>query len=156
MFKYFALILCCLLLACGRAGAPKPPEAFAPAEIRYLEANADASRVQIRWHAPVADARGDALEDLAGFEVRRRLVELEEEDKPFFDEIGQVELSSGQMSPLPNGEQALRFRFQDKDVEQGLVYEYAVVPFNTDGVFGRVKQYVKVSFVAGSSIVEIR
>ena len=156
MLRYFVLILFCALLACGRAGAPKPPEAFAPAEVRYLAADADASRVQIRWHAPAVNARGEVLENLAGFEIRRRLVELEEDDRPFFDEIGEVELSSGKIGQLPNGEQAAHFRFQDSDVEQGLVYEYAVVPFNTEGIFGRVKQYVKVSFVAGSSIVEIR
>ena len=161
--------VCCGAVGCGRAGAPKPPEYFAPATVTLFSATGTVNGVRLQFKSPDKQQDGDALTDLTGFEVYR--ADFVDEERPDFDRIAFVPYTG----PLAKKEEdektkntpkglkrdkekstaAIIVQYQDPKVKAGSRYLYYVEPVNEDGVNGVASPVLNVRFVGEASQVEL-
>lgn len=163
--KYLiALVLVVVSTACGKYAKPRPPEDFAPSEVKELSVTASVQGVSFNWRAPTTDARGKDLHELEGYRIYRR--ELDSNARlldPYakFDLITQIEdthlkellelkkqasdqgLISRKVS-LP--EERSKFGYLDSSVLSGKRYLYQIIPINQNGVEGKVIERIDISF----------
>lgn len=156
-FSFLISILClclCVLVCvgCGRKGRPRPPEEIAPGEVLYFTAMGTLEGVQLSWQAPVTDARGEPLLNLAGFVVKKRsIVDKGESD---FEDIAEMsaKASANVMSQGAKSDDS-KYGFLDRDVAPGKRYEYVVHAVDENGAKGRFSPIMRVTYIGESSIV---
>jgi hypothetical protein len=144
----FLIVFVALLLsntACGKKGAPKPPEVSAPSPVGQFAAQVSQDAISLSWVAPVTDSRGETIVDLSSFKIRRRV--LSREQRGTFETIAEM--------PVKPVEDIAPYTYVDQDVSVGKLYDYSVVPVNEDGVEGRPQYVVRVKFHGQGSTVEI-
>jgi len=138
-------VVALLIVACGKKGSPKPPEAYAPPPVSSLSAEGAVDSITIKWRAPIL-LEDDVKREPVSFLVMKQ---LEEES---FDELGTIDVPVDEDGvPLESG-----FAFTDTNVEPGKKYNYSVVPVNRDGVKGAAPNVASVTFIGESSVVEVR
>lgn len=151
-----AMILLVAVIGCGRKGNPEPPEAFAPKPVRFLSAKPSVNGVLLTWQAPLETADGDELLDLAGYVVRRSV--YEKDKSADFEDVAELEVA-----PLPPVDDAAatpaknenrEISYLDTSVRPGERYDYLVLPINSDGVEGEPLNFIRITFVGESSVVE--
>ena len=139
-----------IMQACGKKGAPRPPEALAPGPVQFLSGKALVDSIVLEWQAPESNASGDPLSDLQRYVVKRS--DYLKEEAPDFEELGEIladEVPKPASSTVP-----AQIRFVDGTVEAGRKYEYIVVGENESGVEGGAVNVVRVTFIGESSIIE--
>ena len=150
--------------SCGKYGKPRPPEDFAPAEVKQLAVSASVQGVTFNWYAPKKNNRGKPLDDLEGFRIYRRELDSTSrlaDPNAKFDLIGTVEdpflnefleqkrqaIEQGQLSrEVKMDEEKEKFEFVDRSAVPGKSYYYQVVGFNQGGVEGKVVERINVVF----------
>lgn len=161
------LSLAVLILAvsgCGKYGKPRPPEYYAPAEVRELTVSASLQGVAFNWLSPEVNNRGRALEDLEGYRIYRRELDANSRLRdPYakFDLIGTIEdthinelvelkrqaVEQGQLTrKIKMDEARSRFQFVDRSAVPGKSYFYQIVAFNQGGVEGKIAERFNVLF----------
>jgi hypothetical protein len=151
------LLLICA--ACGRKGAPRPPEEVAPRAVQFFTVRGDTSAVVLQWSEPEENASGDRLKNLDAFYVRR--AEVVNSVAKSFERIGRVDLAEAlapaptTVPPAPHSGRTLRqFQFRDTDVQIGHTYDYTVTAVNTDDIEGETIKTLRVKFAGESTTVE--
>lgn len=164
-WRYFlAVIIVICAAGCGKYGKPRPPEDFAPAEVKQLAVTASVQGVAFNWYAPKKNNRGKDLDDLGGFRIYRRELRSSSrlnDPNAKFDLIGTVEdpflneyleqkrqaIEQGQLSrQVRMDEEKEKFEFIDRTAVPGKSYYYQVVGFNQGGVEGNVAERINVIF----------
>ncbi len=160
----------CLLSACGKFGPPIPPESLSPRPVAALGVSADAQGVKLTWNASPADQRGEELKTMDGYYVYRSVLDPlaspQARGQVSYELLGTIEdkhitelkrlreeaLAAGKPTRRVKVDPTLEsFEFVDKNVENGKLYMYKVVPFNQGGVEGQFNQFAKVLFKAENS-----
>ena len=143
-------VLCIVLfvVSCGRKGPPRPPEDFAPQQVVGFDARGDVEGVLLSWSAPTKTANGDALVDLAEFEIRRAIEEDGEFERP--DTIATVPFIDIQK---PDGSAHI-FTWRDRKVTPGIRYRYDAVAVNDSGTEGTASPPLLVTFRGNSTQVQ--
>ena len=161
MFKmlvppFFIIFAASVLVGCGRAMPPRPPEDFAPVSVSSLTADKVGDSLRISWRAPKSNQLGEELTNIAGYRVLRRNTK---EDESSFAVIGEVADShllqlanlraearaaglSGRKIKIPDSETA--FSFVDSSAVKGDL-EYHIVPYQNNGALGLVNDRVVVT-----------
>lgn len=142
---FIFIITLIALIACGRKGAPKPPEDFAPEPVKNVNAIGSVDGIAITWEAPDIDpdADEDKIIPLAGFVVQR--ADFSRDRDPTYEVIKEIPLNS------PDDK---TFSYTDSKVEPGKIYNYQVLPFNTDEANGEPGFTVRVTFLGENSRIE--
>lgn len=121
------------LAACGKKGALVPPESFVPAPVSALSVEQKEDTFYVSWPAPGRDEGGRPLEGLAGFRVYRRPVLPPDQDceecPSAYTLIRTVDLDYLQDVRFFNN----RYVLADREVVNGLTYQYKVISFKRDG-----------------------
>ncbi|MBX7144957.1 MAG: hypothetical protein K1X79_10935 [Oligoflexia bacterium] len=142
-----ALVFVCFG-ACGRLGAPIPPEYLAPESVQELAISGTAQGVHMAWKAPQADIRGRELKHLDGYRIYKSALGASRDliaagksfsllttlaDGHLADlEIARAELRA-QGKPARRARldaSKLNFEYTDTQVQAGGRYLYKVVPFS--------------------------
>lgn len=131
--SYLVLIGFLLITACGKKGPLVPPESFVPAPVSALSVEQKEDAFYVSWPAPAKDDGGRPLKGLAGFRVYRRPVlppgQDCEECPTAYTLIKTVDLDYLQDVRFFNG----RYVFADRDVTNGMAYQYKVISFQKYG-----------------------
>ena len=139
--------------SCGKKGDPRPPDLAMPRSAEFFKAQARADGVMLNWQSPtvyaMADASGRAAPgSLDGFEVMRSRFKRGES-------AGWETLATIKIIFDPQLGEQKNYSYFDKDVEQGKIYDYRIVPFNLDGLRARSGNILRVSFLGKASIIEV-
>lgn len=167
------VVVCLLLGACGRFGAPVPPEVVAPRAVEALAATAASDSVTITWNSPKLDRRSRELVSLDGYQVGRKVIadakDVTNDEIPF-ETIGELTDRSvlerdrlrreareqglvGRKAKVPV--ELTTFTFTDREITSGTTYLYRITPINQEDVEGEVRQMVRVLFRGAESDVSI-
>lgn len=146
-FLMLFLISLAILSSCGKKAPPQPPELNAPSRVRFLDVKPGADLISFSWQAPLTEASGDPLRDLAGFLVKKNVYIRGK--KPSFIDIGLRVFDADNT----NVENSPTFNFIDKDVRIGSVYQYMVVPFNEDDIEGEDVSVITIEFNGTNSTI---
>lgn len=169
-----------LLVGCGKMGNPVSPERLNPKPVDFIEAKADAEQVTLVWRAPEEDEMSRKLKELDFYRIYRREVgadsrkkarsNTDEHDAVEFVQIGAVPdgtielLNKKRSAAVAEGkplrkislsEEEKLVRFNDRDIKQGSVYLYYIVPVNQTRFDGRYRNIIKVLFRGTESLVEV-
>ena len=158
---------------CGRYGAPRPPEVFAPRGVEALQARADLEGVHLSWTAPDRDAKGEQLKSMNGYYVYRKaierpsdisdrgveyeeLAEIPDAHLAKLDALRKQARAEGKISRKVKVDQAeLEFKYTDSSPRPGVTYLYRIVAFNQGSVEGLVPKLVKVVYRGDASVVSL-
>ncbi len=141
------------LFSCGRKENPRPPEETAPSSVQFLTVVSEVDAIVLRWEAPTTNAKGDPLIDLAGFAVKRR--ELEKDEEVSFELLKRVMLPQFKKDDPKAAEPKMtKFAYRDEEVQPGKRYEYIVVPINESRVEGVSSTLIRVTFIGETSVIE--
>lgn len=131
--RYLVIVGFFLLAACGKKGPLVPPESFAPAPVSALSVEQKEDAFYVSWPAPSKDEAGRPLKELAGFRVFRRPVLPPDQDceecPTAYTLVKTVDLEYPQDVRFYNN----RYVFADRNVTNGVTYQYKVVSFRKDG-----------------------
>jgi len=127
------VVFALLLAGCGKKGPLVPPESFVPAPVSALSVEQKEDTFYVSWPAPGKDEGGRPLTDLAGFRVYRRPVLPPDQDceecPTAYTLIRTVDLDYPRDVRFFNG----RYVLADRDVANGVAYQYKVISFKKDG-----------------------
>lgn len=172
--SYYSRLIGVLLLSvafssCGRAGAPRPPEFFAPAQVGNFTASGSVNGVRLQFTAPQSQANGESLIDLEYFNIYR--APYSESGRPDFDLLSRIpytgpKLEEKEEDPLKNTPKSLKpsgprraeaivVQYLDAEVEPGLRYLYYIEAVNDSGVRGLPSPTLNVTFIGEASQVEL-
>lgn len=158
----FLIIASLFFIACGRKGAPKPPENFAPTQVQFFQARGTVDGILLTWAKPEKKADGEELDDLERFAVMRAVYEKDRAAE--FDELTEIAYIAPEKPEKDEAaatrsekeeEEIEEFSFLDEKVSPGQKYVYYVVAFNEDNVGGRPSQSFRVTFIGEASQVEL-
>lgn len=143
------ILLTFALVACGKRGAPKPPENLAPASVRLFTASANFEGVELSWVPPGTNATGEILDNLNTFLVRRSI--LKDGKVVSRDKIAEIRYD------FTRGRSGLdkQLVYKDRTVKAGGVYEYRILAVNEDGQAGLPSSIVRVTFRGEGSPIEV-
>ncbi|MCK6555252.1 hypothetical protein L6Q96_11845 [Candidatus Binatia bacterium] len=127
--------------ACGRKGAPRPPQDVVPASITDLTATQTPTGIELAWSRPTTFADGKRLQELAGFAVDR------------WTEVG-ADAPPGRLAELPVTDRERfrkikRFVYLDTTTIVGISYRYRVVSYTDDGYVSGPSNLVAITRHAG-------
>lgn len=139
----FLLPLIVMAVACGKRGPLIPPEALVPDAVNDLRVEQKGYRFQVCWSAPRKEVWGGPLQDLAGFQVYRRVVLPAGEDcetcptayrliKTVDPEYLQDVRRSGGL-----------YCFYDDELEIDTLYQYKLLTLDRDGTTSRDSNKVR-------------
>lgn len=136
------------LAACGKRGAPLPPENLSPASVRDFRAQGVLNGVRVSWIPPAQKVAGEVLDDLDGFVLRRAFVS--EGRRGRFQIIARIRYET-EKGKTGLGE---RLEYVDRDIAPGERYDYRLQAYNKDGYEGSKGNMLRVLFKGRSSEVE--
>lgn len=140
-----------LLTACGKKGPLVPPESFVPAPVSALSVEQKEDVFYVSWPAPGKDEGGRPLKDLAGFRVYRRQVLPPDQDceecPSAYTLIRTIDLDYLGSVRFFNG----RYVLADRDVTNGMTYQYKVISFLKDGAESSASNRARRTKVAAPS-----
>ena len=162
-------MLVLVAIGCGRKNSPKPPEDFAPDPVLNFNIVGNVNGVLLSWEAAAVDPDKDDedVKELGGFSIQKS--PYSKNDDTDFDEIGVVTPDQGvavaatptpaaaaTAAPVgaPVADNTVSYSFLDKDVKPGMIYNYQVLPKNTDGVKGEAGQTLRATFLGENSRIE--
>jgi len=114
--------LAALALDCGKVGPPRPPEFVIPKTADPVEVESAPDGVKVSWKRPREYVGGDALDDLAGFEVLRAC-----QPESSFQQVATVPVTDQQRF-----RKASSFTMLDHDAPLGVPCRYRVIAFTFD------------------------
>jgi hypothetical protein len=150
IFLILACICIMLFISCGRKANPRPPEERAPSPVRFLTATAGVGALELSWEAPLTNARGEPLTDLAGFLIKRKVISKNIQTR--YSDIAKVEI---EFEPMTEGSiWKNNYSYRDEDVKPRQRYEYAIVPYNVSNIKGEIRNILIVTFIGEASVIE--
>ncbi len=113
-----------LLSGCGYKNDPVPPQSVVPLAIEDLRYSIDNGSVTLRWSYPVKTIKGGAITDIAGFQLYRAGMPLDEYCKNCPVPFGDAQKLPG--GPSYDGEQRRVASFTSSDIKPGYKYFFKV------------------------------
>ena len=166
--------------ACGRVGNIRPPEATAPAPVKFFTIEGKLEGVLLKWQSPTENATGGSLKGLEKYLVQRS--DYIKGDVPDFATIAEVYPPEGKEEQAEKGEKkkdegkdaekkksgaaafglqtgttekfSAPLTFTDNTVHPGKRYDFRVLAVNESGVRGRADVILRVTFGGEASRVE--
>lgn len=160
-----------LFVGCGRYAPPISPEFIAPSPVENLAVTADEQSVSFAWIASDRDQRGKELTESGLFRIERAALDEDQSVSDIQDDfvvVGMVDdkhveirdaLRSAARKEGKIGRrieapaESMNFSYKDTALESDTVYVYQIVPVNQGGVRGGVREYIKVIFKGGESVI---
>ena len=143
MLRKLALTLISLVVisiffcSCGRKSLPKPPEDRAPLPVGDARIEAKSRSVVLIWKAPTENAGGDEILELRSFNILRKTSSKGVSSD--FVELAVISLDK-------DTDLSKEFSYEDSNIELGLVYDYIIVPRDTEGIEAEPSTILRLSF----------
>ncbi|HEY5673658.1 MAG TPA: hypothetical protein VIR78_08135 [Malonomonas sp.] len=129
------LLLVLLLSACGKKGPVRPLEVQRPGPATALELRQQGAALLLSWQLPTGNLDGSALKTPPTLDVYRMTFEPENDCPECFDRSTLLARIAADL-PAPAIKVGDRYLLLDRQVQDGVGYQYKLVPRDSDDLSG--------------------